>query len=471
MNMLLERIESEGLAHYSYLIGNEGEAIVIDPRRDCDIYVDMAQRRDYRITHILETHRNEDYVIGSLELAARTGAEVWHADRDWPYQYGRPVQDQQTWHLGRLVLEAIHAPGHTPGMMAYLLHDYGGAPWVLFSGDALFAGSVGRVDLLGKGQTEEMASLLYHSLFHKLLPLGDGVILCPAHGAGSACGAAIAQRPWTTIGLEKALNPLLQIRDRLDFIAHAAQDLERPPYFQRMEAVNVQGPPIIGPLPAAEPLSPAAFAAQIEAGALVLDTRMDLGFNAAHVPGALSIWLGGLPSFAGWFLPYDRPLLLVTEEADPTPAMRDLLRMDYVQIAGHLAGGMLAWHMAGRESDSVAMVTVQELCRRLDAGEAPWLLDVRSPEELERQGRIPGAHSIHITQLPAHLVEVPREQPVYIFCGSGLRSTIAASLLQREGWDNETVVLGGFAGWQSCTHPIEGAQAPVESLEATPNML
>jgi hydroxyacylglutathione hydrolase len=171
--MLFERIESEGLAHYSYLIGDQGQAVVIDPRRDCGVYVDAAERSGFHIATILETHRNEDYAIGSGELASRTGAEIWHADAQLDYQYGQPVEDGQTWSVGRLEVRALHTPGHTPGSMSYLLHDPDGTPWMVFTGDALFAGDVGRMDLLGADRLEEMAHALYASLFETLLPLGD----------------------------------------------------------------------------------------------------------------------------------------------------------------------------------------------------------------------------------------------------------------------------------------------------------
>jgi len=233
--------------------------------------------------------------------------------------------------------------------------------------------------------------------------------------------------------------------------------MENPPYFNRMEAWNVAGPPVLGDLPALPPLQPREFAHQAE-GATVVDTRTELGFGAAHVPGAISIWHGGLASFVGWFVPYDRPLLLVLEEDDPTPAVRTLVRTGYDNVAGFLAGGMLGWHKDGRRSEEISTVTVQELCRRLDAGDDAWILDVRKEIELEDDGRIEGATHIHVTQLPERLDEVPRDRPVYIFCGSGLRSMTAASLLQRQGWGSGTselaVVLGGFAGWNSTTCQI-----------------
>ena len=452
--MLFERIESSGLAHYSYLIGDGNEAVVIDPRRDVDVYIEKASRAGYRIAHVLETHRNEDYVIGSLELAARTGAQVWHADDQFGYGYGEAVADGQRWKVGRLQIEALHTPGHTPGMMSYLLHDPDGAPWIVFSGDALFAGDVGRVDLMGMDRAEEMAGLLYDSLFEVLLPLGDHVIVCPAHGAGSVCGSEIAERVWTTIGLERRLNPKLQHTDRDEFVAHVAKELERPPYFRRMEAWNADGPPVLGTLPVPTPLPAGAFD-EMRVESFVLDTRMELAFNTAHVDKALSIWAGGLASFGGWFLPDDRPILLVNETDDPTPVVRTLIRLGYDNVAGTLAGGMLSWHTAGLESASIETITVHGLCKALDAGNEPWILDVRSEEELEKEGEIPGAQHIHITQLPQQLDEVPRSERVTVFCGSGLRSTIAASLLQGTGWPHVAVVLGGIAGWHSVSCPIE----------------
>lgn len=452
--MLFKRFESEGLAHYSYLIGDGNQAVVIDPRRDCDVYVQAASQEGLRITHVLETHRNEDYLIGSVELASRTGAAILlSAHHDLDYSYGEPIRDGETLKIGRLKLEALHTPGHALGHMSYLLYEPGGAPWVVFTGDALFAGDVGRTDLYGRDRLDDMTGLLYESLFHNILPLGDQVTVCPAHGAGSVCGTAIADRAWTTIGLERKHNPKLQYADRGDFVKHVGRMLEYPPYFRMMEKLNLKGPPVLGSHPMPPPLSPKEFAAQAK-DAQVLDTRMELGFGSAHVPGALSIWEQGVPRFAGWFLSYDKPVLLVTETNDVSRAVRYLIRLGFDRLDGFLAGGMLAWHKAGLESHRVETVTVQDLCHLLDRDEDAWILDVRSDAEVE-QNEIPVAHHIHITQLPEHMDEVPRDQPVYIFCGSGVRSMIAASLLRRAGWENLTSVLGGLAGWSSVSCPLE----------------
>ena len=258
---------------------------------------------------------------------------------------------------------------------------------------------------------------------------------------------------WTTLGLERQLNPRLQVADREDFVAHVVRELERPPYFRRMEVWNVEGAPLLGDLPTPPPLSAQEFARQAP-DAIVLDTRMEVGFGAAHVPGALSIWMSGLPSFCGWFVPYDRPILLVNETDDPTQAVRYLTRMGYDVIAGYLSGGMLSWHLAGQESTAIPTTTVQALCHQLDAHEDLWILDVRSDDEVAAN-EIPGAHHIHVTQLPGQMGQVPQDRTVYVFCGSGLRSMTAASLLQRAGWQNLVVVLGGLAGWHSTTCPLD----------------
>lgn len=450
--MLFKRIQSEGLAHYSYLIGDGRDAAVIDPRLDCDVYIEEAHLDGFRIRYIFETHRHEDFVVGSVALAEKTGAEIWHADSQLDYKYGNAVQDGQKWKIGRLTLGAISSPGHTPGSMSYLLHDPDGAPWIVFTGDALFAGDVGRVDFMGMDRAPEMASLLYDTLWGKLIPLGDGVIVCPAHGAGSVCASDIGERMWTTIGLERLHNPKLQVSDRNEFIAITAKKLEYPPYFRLMEKLNLEGAHFTGYL--LPPLNVHEFASMAK-DAVVIDTRMEGAFSASHVPGSIFLWSSGIPSFAGWFLPHDRPILLVNETNNPDQVARYLARLGYTNIIGYLAGGMLAWQMAGYECATIGTTTVQSLCTLLDARETAWLLDVRSSAELDHAGTITGAHHIHLTEIVNRMDEVPRDREVYIFCGSGLRSMIAASILKQRGWENLVVVLGGLAGWKSVRCPLK----------------
>ncbi len=452
--MLFERVESEGLAHYSYILGHNKEALVIDPRRDIDVYLWLAFRKGYNIKYILETHRNEDYVVGSKELSEKTGAEIFHADSQLNYKYGQEVTSGQQWKVGSYKIESIYSPGHTEGSMSYLLFEPGGSPWILFTGDVLFAGDVGRVDLLGKDKMKEMAEMLYDSIFHKFLSLGDGIIICPAHGSGSVCGSEIADRVWTTIGLEKKLNPKLRFTGKKDFIKKVSKDLEKPYYFKQMEKYNVEGAPILGSLPSPFPLSPDEFAKKSKT-AVVLDSRMELGFATAHVPGSISIWKEGIPNFAGWFLPYGKPILLVNETDDSLPVVRLLIRLGYDNIIGCLSGGMFSWNTSGKENASIETIRVQDLCRLLDKGEEIAILDVRGEEEIKAKGKIPDALNIPVTQLFKRMAEVPKEKPVCVFCGSGLRSMMAASLLKKEGWNNLKVTLGGLAGWSSNTCPVD----------------
>lgn len=452
--MYLERVTAPGLAHYSYLIADEGRAVVIDPRRDVGVYLETAAERGLRITDIYETHRHEDFVVGSVELAEATGARIHHADGELDYAYGAAVEDGDILRFGRYELQALATPGHTPGSFSYLLRDVSGEPWIVFTGDTLFAGDLGRVDLPGVERMEEMAGLLWDSLRERLLPLGDHVIVAPAHGAGSVCGTAIAERPWTTIGLERRLNPSLRLDSKAAFIEAVAVEHERPPYFRMMEHYNLVGAPPVASATPAPQLDPAEFAARLD-DCRLLDTRDAGAYAAAHPPGALSIWRDGLASFAGWLLPYDEPLLLVTRDTDPTPELILLRRLGYDDVAGCLAGGLPAWQMAGRPTESVETLTVQDLCGRLDEGRRPAILDVRSAAELESRGRIAGARHLHLTRLPEHVDGFAADDEPLIFCGSGLRSMVAASLLQRAGVRRPRVVLGGLSAWNSATCPVE----------------
>ena len=454
--MLFEKIKSPGLAHISYLIGDDNEAVVIDPRRDIDIYLEKAVEEGYKITKIFETHRNEDYIIGSTELKAKTGAEIWHADEMFDYQYGNSVQDGQEFRIGSLKIETIHTPGHTPGSMTYVLYGYEGEPWMVFTGDVLFAGDVGRIDFLGEENLEKTGSWLYNSIFNEILPLGDEVILCPAHGAGSVCASAIAERELTTIGIERKVNPKLQVENKEEFIELVGKMLEYPPYFKNMEESNLTGRELLANYEKPTTLSAAEFAqAMKNDDTYIIDVRTETSFAAAHIPGSISIPLQNLPSFVGWFIPVGAKILLVTEGEYPKEAIRDLYRTGYDNILGYLNGGIISWHMAGKNSISVNTVTVDKLCTLLDTDpEDRFILDIRSEDELEEEGEIQDAENIHLTQLPEHYDELPQDKPLYIFCGSGLRSMTAASLMQNQGFINQRVVLGGLIAWNSTTCPI-----------------
>ncbi|WP_292373511.1 MBL fold metallo-hydrolase [Methanosarcina sp. UBA411] len=454
--MKFERIKSEGLAHLSYFIGSENESIVIDPRRDCQIYVDLARREGMNIKYIFETHRNEDYVIGSLELKELTDAEIYHG-HGVEFKYGNYLIEGQKFDFGSMRLAALHTPGHTDESMSYILTDLytGKEPVMVFTGDALFVGDTGRTDLYGSEEAQRMASNLYDSIFNKILPLGDGVILCPAHGAGSVCGGAIAKRDYSTLGLERIQNPVLQKTDKEEFIKFKLEEqLEFPPYFEKMEQYNREGPTLLHGLPVPKLLSPLQFRAEMEKGAIVLDTRMPHSFGGAYIRNSYSIWLGGIPSFAGWVLPYDKPILLVLEEKESLETvLRYLVRLGYDNVTGYLNGGIAAWYMKALPVDGFNFMSVHDLKNKLEKKEEMTLLDVRKKKEWD-EGHIQGARHIYIGELEKNLDSIPKKSPVIIYCDSSKRSSIAASILKKHGYNSVYNVLGSMTAWKSAGYDI-----------------
>lgn len=454
--MLFERIKSEGLAHLSYFVGSGDEAIVIDPRRDGQIYFDLARKEGMKIKYIFETHRNEDYLIGSLELKELTGAEIHHG-QGVDFKYGNFVRDRQEFKFGSLKLAALHTPGHTDESMSYALAepDECKEPFMVFTGDALFIGEVGRTDLCGPEEAPRMAANLYDSIFNKILPLGDGVILCPAHGAGSLCGGAISKREYSTLGMERIQNPVLQRTDKDEFIKFKLEEkLEFPPYFKKMEEYNLQGPRLLKGLPVPELLTPKKFQTEIEKGALVVDTRMPHSFGGAHIKNSYGIWLKGLPYFAGWVLPYDKPVLLIVEENEQIEtAVRYLVRIGYDNIAGFLKGGIAAWYMEALPVESLNLISVQSLKDKIEKNEEMFLLDVRGSEEWD-EGHIEGAKHIYVGHLEENLDKVPQNIPIVVYCDSSRRSNIAASILKKNGYDEVYNVLGSMTAWKNAGYEV-----------------
>ena len=452
--MILERITSTGLAHNSYFIGAGSDAAVVDPRRDCDIYLDMARDAELTIRYIFETHRNEDYVAGSTELGNLTGAEIFHGP-GLKWKYGTQLHDDQQFKLGNLMLTALHTPGHTDESMSYAVAQAKGeVTLAVCSGDALFAGDVGRTDLYGPSEARRLASTLYDSIFGRILPLGDATILCPAHGAGSVCGTRIADRDHTTLGVEKKLNPFLRL-GKDEFVERKlAERPEHPPYFSQMEVYNLEGAPLLKNVMAPPPLSTREFSALLDAGAIVIDTREPPAFGGAHIEGSYSIWLEGLPSFAGWFMPYDKQITLLLEDASHlAKAKQYLLRLGYDNIAGYLRGGLESWYNAGLAIETTALSSVHRLKEMLDAGEDVQVLDVRDDSEWE-SGHVKGATHIYVGQLENRANEIPSDQAIATFCTVGHRAGIAASILERTGHSRVQNVLGSYLAWRAAGFPV-----------------
>ncbi|SCZ58990.1 MBL fold metallo-hydrolase [Thiohalomonas denitrificans] len=454
--MYFETIRSPGLAHLSYLIGDGGEAFVIDPRRDADVYLEQAGSEGMRITRIFETHRNEDYVIGSRELAERTGATIHHGAAA-PFDYGESIREGNTFDAGKIRLRALETPGHTDESLSFALYDgsTGDDEAIgVFTGDALFVGGVGRTDFY-PDRPEQVANLLYESLFDKILPLGDQTIVYPAHGAGSVCGAGLADRDFSTIGYERHHNPALQ-QGRDEFVRERLNEHHyQPPYFRQMETVNRQGPAVLGHLPTPRPLGVEAFVEAASAGMLTIDIREPEAISGALVPGSLAIPLGMLPSFAGWYLPYDRDIgLIVAHPGDIEPAVRSLVRLGYDRLVAWLNEGLHGWEMSGREYQTVPALYAGELKARME-GQVPFtLLDVRGRSEIE-QAAMPGATEIYLGELPQRLNEIPPQRPITTFCGSGRRSIIASSILLQHGFAEVEVCLGSLAACKAVGCPID----------------
>ncbi len=459
-----------GLAIGSYLVGDEksGEAVVIDPTRDVQPFVDYARLHGLHIRHIVETHVHADFVCGSRELKATLGDKpIIHCSsyggEDWTQPYAdRHVTDGDTIEFGNLKLGFMHTPGHTPEHIMITLYDISRSrdvPWLVFTGDFLFVGDVGRPDLLGEEAKRELAHELYNSVFDRLPGLPDITEIFPAHGAGSLCGKALGTRWTSTVGFERQFNRALVPAPEAEWVQRLMDDMPlAPPYFLRMKQVNKEGPAILGgDWPGQQRLNTQTFHDRVQEDFLVLDTRSKEAFAAAHIPGAVNIPLAdNLSTWAGWILPYDRPTLLVLDEqGDLANATTQLLRVGFDDVQGYLEGGMDAWETSGLDVASVATMSVHDMSRRMSevSQGSLTLVDVRTENEWNG-GHIDGAIHIHAGKLGENLEQIPRDKPVAVMCGSGYRASIASSLLRREGYDNVANVIGGMAAWKAASLPV-----------------
>ncbi len=454
--MIVELVKSEGIAHHSYFIGVSGRAAVVDPRRDVEVYLNLAESEDLDITHIFETHRNEDYVIGSLELADATGAEIYHG-KNLDFSYGNPISDGDKFTLGTVELEVLETPGHTLESISIAVRDLGVSDDVqmIFTGDVIFAGETGRIDFYGVDRRPEMAGLLYDSLFSKILPLGDQVILCPAHGAGSVCGADIRKQDYTTVGYEMKTNPQLNFASKKDFINFKIEEtLYTPPYFKKMEKYNQKGAPIIGRLPFLKAM-PAKILKKMQSdGAQILDVRKPTSFAGGHIPGSLNIWREGVAAFAGWFLNYKDPIILVDDHGYGLNEVRQsLVRLGFDNLHGYLADGFSNWYLHAEPVETLDLLTVQQLKEHLFDGDF-FLLDVRKINDWNKE-YIQGAHHMYAGEVPENLSRMPSDIPMVVYCDSGFKSTLAASFLKSKGYSNVASVLGGMNAWEKAGYPVE----------------
>jgi hydroxyacylglutathione hydrolase len=459
-DMYFEQFYLTCLAHASYLIGSEGEAAVVDPQRDVDIYLTVADEQNLKIRHIFETHLHADFVSGHKELAARTGATIYigaQANAAFPHV---PLTDGFEVKMGAVRIRARETPGHTPESICLVITDAeeSADPCAVLTGDTLFIGDVGRPDLSRTHTPRQLAGLLYDSLHQKLLTLPDAVMVYPAHGAGSLCGRAMRAERSSTIGTERLTNYALQIASREQFIAQLTTNLPaRPEYFLEDAEINRSGASTLTELPPLPGLSPAEVQTLLRQNSNVLDVRAGDVFAAGHVPGSINIALSGqFASWAGGILGVHSKAVLVGEtDAQIEEARLRLARVGIEDLRGYLAGGVAAWQKAGLPVLKTAQIPAQELGQKLLDGRVRALdvLDVRREGEW-LAGHIEQVQCRALDTFPQGLPTMDRERPVAVHCKSGYRSIIACSLLERAGHRNVMNVAGGFDAWHAAGLPV-----------------
>ena len=448
--MQLEKIKTPGLSHLSYLVGSGGQAAVIDPRRDCAVYVEKARAAGLEITHIFETHRNEDLVSGAPILAAMTGATVLHGPNpEQPVVYAETVRNDDCFSIGQFEIRVLETPGHTDDHLAYALFDtaYPDKAVGVFTGDALFVGDVGRTDFYPE-RRREVAGLLYDSL-QDILALGDQALIYPAHGAGSVCGSGMAEREFSTVGHERMNNPRLQINDREAFIDFkTSENHYQPPYFRLMERLNMEGgeaPPVV--------MRPRNLSLKqlhdCDADHLI-DIREPMAYASGHLPGSMSLPVNMLPAFAGWFIEEGQSLVLIaSDEEQLATAMEHLVRIAFDNVIGGYVGVVPA-AAKGEQMQQAPMIDTTEVENRLNNAQNWTLLDVRDIDE-RNTNAIEGSQHIYVGHLNERWHELDQSRHYTLMCASGARATIAAGWLASRGFEHIDIYLGSMGAWQA-TH-------------------
>lgn len=468
--MYLEQYFIDGLGCASYLVGCEGAGIaaVVDPDRDIRKYLDTAAAKGLTITHIIETHLHADHVSGNTDLQARTGADIYAFDgAGIEFDY-KALHEGDILTLGNVQLTVRHTPGHTPESISLLVTDLTRAqePWMALTGDTLFVGDIGRPDLVGLEAARGLADQMFDTIQDEILPLPDGVIVYPGHGAGSLCGKSIGAVRSSTIGFERHHNPALFPRERSAFIDFAVAELpEQPANVRRIKTMNRRGPRPLGEVKP-RPITIQESIGYFQSGAALLDLRSKDAFKAVHIPGSVHLELDNqLSNRVGFVLPPEVPIILLpagqteTEIADEyTRAVYALARVGYDAVVGYLAESLEVWDAYGLPltSGDVRDIEPRELHKLLSNGngDKPVVVDVREPWEYA-QGHIPGAQLISLGELGTRIKELDNQTPVAVICATGSRSQSAAALLGREGFGTVYNVVGGTMRWMQSGLPLE----------------
>jgi hydroxyacylglutathione hydrolase len=448
--MYFEQFYLGCLAHASYMLASEGEAVVVDPQRDVELYLKAAADHGVKIRHIFETHLHADFVSGHRELAARTGAKIYmgaHAKATFPHV---AVSDGFDLKFGKASIRALETPGHTAESICLVVTDRekSESPWAVLTGDTLFIGDVGRPDLSEHHTPAELASMLYDNLHNKLLKLPDSVLVYPAHGAGSLCGKNMRAERSSTIGTERLTNYALQIQSREEFVQQLTSNLPaRPEYFLKDAEINRSGAASLADLPELRSVAPAELKSLLDQGEIALDVRSGDEFAAEHVPGSVNIALGGqFASWAGTVLGLAaHPVLIGESEEQVAEARLRLARVGIEVLRGYLEGGVASWKKAGLPTASIAQISVEDLHRRLASGDLQ-VLDVRREPEFE-SAHIEGANWWPLDNFKVSPPEIDHDSTIAVHCKGGYRSMIATSLLQRAGFKHVINLAGGFDAW------------------------
>ncbi len=465
--MFFQRIKTPGIAHNAYLIGTEGVGILVDPRRDIDEYVTIARKNKLAIKYVFETHRQEDFVLGSATIRQLCGAKIVSGKHKLFAHSDLRLADGAQLEIGELLFRCLYTPGHTPESVSYAVYfqDKPEIAWAVFTGDALFIGEAGRTDLPDVNKTAENAAILYDSIQQKILPLGDQTLLYPAHGAGSVCGGNIANYDQSTLGLERRYNPAFT-QSREEFVQLKLKErIPRPPYFRLMERLNLKGGLALSKDPDTIPsLLPKDFA-QESAKGIVIDTRLPEAFGGGHIPGSYSIWLDGLPVFGGWIADDKVPVYLVLEQpTDVKEAALHLQRIGVDNIRGVLAGGFERWRDAGLEISMSGTLSVNSNALQ---DERTSILDVREITEFE-EGHIRGSRHAYVGFLPelgAIERQLDRNQAVAVTCSVGHRASLAVSMLLRMGFTRVFNMLGGMTAWKKLGKPVVTGSDTTHTLD------
>ena len=450
--MVIQQIYTGCLAQGAYYIESEGEVAIIDPLREVQPYIEMAEEKRAKIKYIFETHFHADFVSGHVTLSEKTGASIIYGPNANPSFKATIATDGQEFKLGNLTIIALHTPGHTMESTTYLLRDAEGKDTAIFSGDTLFLGDVGRPDLAQKAATmtqEDLAGILFDSLRNKIMPLADDITVYPAHGAGSACGKNMSKETVGNLGDQKSTNyALRQDMTKDEFIAEVTDGLLAPPaYFPLNVKMNKEGYVSIDEVikKGDVALSASAFeAAANEIGAVVLDVRHQDKFVVEHVPNSIFIGIEG--GFAPWvgalIKDVEQPILLIVEDDAIEEAITRLSRVGFDNILGYLDGGLENWKKEGKEAESLESISADQFAAQVEK-DGRKIFDVRKPGEWDTE-HLPDAENTSLGELNNHLAEFPKEDRFYIHCAGGYRSVIAASILKSRGIHNMIDVKGGF---------------------------